>query len=324
MKASKEKYLMLLAILCLCLVCLPRFNGNTSFVKQTPYDAQYFNAYVQYFRGEIPLAPIRPMSNARFLLPLLAAPLPFAADTSLNLINFFCIALSLYFLYAILKHIGVDPKQRWWAVFIGIFSFPTFYYACISYVDAGAILFVSMGVFAWLKEKYWAYVLAILLGLAAKETSIILLPFAMASSIYKKQYKILITLVAGVFLFLLLHYFIRLYAPVSVGEIRFKPLQLSLEAAQNNLNRSHTLGSFFLSFGIPGILLLRTGLKNKWQIYSAASMGAWGGILGIVSLYLFSFFTTVADGRIIWHAYVFMFILIFERRAFIISKQESN
>ncbi len=174
MKASKEKYLMLLAILCLCLVCLPRFNGNTSFVKQTPYDAQYFNAYVQYFRGEIPLAPIRPMSNARFLLPLLAAPLPFAADTSLNLINFFCIALSLYFLYAILKHIGVDPKQRWWAVFIGIFSFPTFYYACISYVDAGAILFVSMGVFAWLKEKYWAYVLAILLGLAAKETSIIL------------------------------------------------------------------------------------------------------------------------------------------------------
>jgi hypothetical protein len=53
-------------------------------------------------------------------------------------------------------------------------------------------------------------------------------------------------------------------------------------------------------------------------------MGAWGGILGIVSLYLFSFFTTVADGRIIWHAYVFMFILIFERRAFIISKQESN
>jgi hypothetical protein len=315
LKLGSEKILLAVAFVSLILVCLPRFNGNQTWVQQTPWDAQYFNAYVQYFRGETPAAPIRPMSNCRFLLPLLAAPLPFAPDTSLNLINFFCIALSLYFLYAILKHIGVDPKQRWWAVFIGIFSFPTFYYACISYVDAGAILFVSMGVYAWLQKKYVVFSLVVLLGLLAKETSIVLFPFAMAWTIKEKQYRHLIILFFGLILFFFLHYLIQLYAPLTPGEMRFKPWQFNWGAAQNNLQRPHTLLSFLLSLGLPGVLLTRALIINKTNFFdSQLHFAALGGLFGVFALYVFSFLTTVADGRIIWHGYIFMFLLIFTQK----------
>lgn len=323
MKISSEKYIALLAMICLLLVCTPRFNGNTNWVKQTPWDAHYFNAYVEYFRGEVPSAPIRPMTNARFLLPLLAHLLPFSAASSLNILNFFCLAFSLYYLFAILKFVGAEPKQATWAVFISIFSFPSFYYTCISYVDPGAILFLTMGVYAWLKEKYIAFVLASLLGLVTKETSILLFPFAVAMSVFKKQYKITGWLIVGCILFCALHYLIRIYAPLSNGEIRFKPLQFNLEAAKYNLQRTNTILSFILSLGLPGLLLLIKLYSHKIKLFqSSTSMGALGGLIGIFVLYLFSFFTTIADGRIIWHAYVFMFILIFERRDLLTEKRK--
>lgn len=321
---SSEKFLALLAIICLLLVCTPRFNGNTSWVKQTPWDAQYFNAYVEYFRGELPSAPIRPMTNARFLLPLLAHLLPFSAASSLNIINLFCLALSLYYLFSILRFVGAEPKQATWAVFISIFSFPSFYYTCISYVDPGAILFLTMGMHAWLKEKHIAFGLACLLGLVTKETSILLFPFAIAMSVFKKQYKIAAWLIVGCILFCALHDLIRMYAPLSAGETRFKPLQLSLEAAKYNLHRTNTILSFILSLGFPGLLLLFKLYVHKIKLFqSSTSMGALGGLIGIFVLYLISFFTTIADGRIIWHAYVFMFILIFERRDLLTEKKEA-
>lgn len=315
MIASKEKFLAIIALFCLILVGLPRFNGNTFIVKQVPYDAHYFNAYVSYFRGETPAAPIRPMSNSRFLLPLLASALPFSAPTSLNLLNITCIALSLVLLYAILKHLKAEPKQRWIAVFLSIFSFPCFYYMSISYVDSGAILFVCLGVYAWLKENYRLFALAALLGLMAKETSIVLFPFALACSWQQKNYRHVLFLFFGLILFVFLHYLIRLYAPLSAGELRFKSMQFSWGATKNNLVRVNTLLSFIFSLGVPGILFVRKYLLEKTFIFNhTVRAGAWGGLAGILALYLFSFLTTVADGRIIWHAYVFIFILIFERK----------
>jgi hypothetical protein len=312
----KEKYVLVGAILSLLLVCLPRFNGNQTWVQQVPWDAQYFNAYVSYFRGEIVDTPIRPMSNSRFLLPFIASVLPFSASTALNLVNLFCAAGSLLCLYYILKHIGAEPKQRWWAVFIAIFSFPSFYYTCISYVDPGAIFFVSLGVYAWLKKWYWTYFLAVLLGLMTKETSIVLLPFAMAWSFQHRAYRSLLFVGFGLILFFFLHYLIQLYAPLTPGEIRFKPWQFNWGAAQNNLNRPHTLLSLVFSLGIPALLLLRGFLKNDIILFkNAETAAAFGALLAVFALYLFSFVTTVADGRIIWHGYVFMFMLIFKKQS---------
>ena len=310
----KEKYLLLGAVLSLLLVCLPRFNVNQTWVQQVPWDAQYFNAYVSYFRGEIVETPIRPMSNSRFLLPLIASVLPFAASTALNLVNLFCAAGSLLCLYSILKEMGAEPRQRWWAVYIGLFSFPSFYYTCIGYVDPGAIFFVSLGVYAWLKKWYKTYILAVLLGLMTKETSIVLLPFAMAWSFQSKQYRHLLYVSFGLSLFFFLHYLIQLYAPLTPGELRFKPWQFNWGAAQNNLNRPHTLLSLVLSLGIPALLVVSGLLKNDISLFkNAYSFAAFGALLAVFALYAFSFVTTVADGRIIWHGYVFMFMLIFAK-----------
>src|ERR1043165_2742534 len=94
--------------LCFLIVTLPRFNGNQVFIKNVPYDAKYFKAYVEYFRGEAPTQPIRPASNWRLLIPFIASFLPFEPLTSLNIINLVCLALSLYILFICMRRLGVD------------------------------------------------------------------------------------------------------------------------------------------------------------------------------------------------------------------------
>ncbi|MCG9881109.1 MAG: hypothetical protein MH472_10970 [Bacteroidia bacterium] len=313
-KHSKP-FLFAIACLLLIVVCLPRFNGNTLLIKQVPYDAKYFGAYVEYFRGEMPQEPIRPMTNSRFLLPLLASFLPFSALTSLNLLNLLCVALSIYFSFKIVEKLGSNQSQKWSIVWMSILSFPCFYYSCIGYVDPSAIACIGAGVWAWLNRNYWMFALCVLLGLMSKETSILLLFFALGNTLQTRKLKAVLGVIIGFGIFLFLHFAIRKFAPLTEGELRFKPLQFSWAAAQNNLYRVNSILSLLLSFGIPGMYLIIHTVKSKNSLaISPQKAGAIVGLLGVLALYLFSFFTTIADGRIIWHGYVFMFMILFENR----------
>ena len=117
MELNNPKVL-LIGLFTILVMALPRFNGNKWLVQTEPYDAKYFESYVSYFRGEKPLAPIRPASNWRFLTPVLASALPFKPNTSLNLINLFYLFGAVFFLNQILVLRKVQLMQRLKAILI--------------------------------------------------------------------------------------------------------------------------------------------------------------------------------------------------------------
>jgi hypothetical protein len=322
MKESFNFKLLGLNLMLLILVCLPRFNGNQILVQQEPYDAKYFNAYVEYFRGELPSAPIRPASNWRFLVPLIASALPFSPATSLNLINLILIMGSLLFFYLTLENIGVKENKRWQAISLFIFSFPTFYYSCISYVDPGSIFFLSLGIFLWFKQKYFLFIVSLIAGLMAKETIALIFPFVLAHALLNKNYKQILLLVGALILYWLEYKIIRDFAPLSLGETRDKFWSFNLNAAKVNLYRMHTWFSLILSFGLIGILFIyKLFLAKKNLAKTKTGMAALAGFAGVLGLYAYSYISTIADGRIIWHGYFFMLLLIFDPN---IEKQKIN
>ncbi|MBP7510284.1 MAG: hypothetical protein KA981_00065 [Bacteroidia bacterium] len=308
----KQKVLIALAIVSLVLVCMPRFNGNQTFVKQEPWDAKYFNSYVNYFRGESHSAPIRPASNWRFLVPLLASALPFDAPTSLNVLNILFLLGALFFLHQSLYQLKINREKIWLAIALFIFSFPCFYYGTISYVDPGSVFFVSAGLYAWIRQKYWAFILTILIGLMAKETVAVLFPLALVSTLIERKYILFFALILFLLIFLLEYQLIKTYAPLSDGEIRFSNWKISTTAFWNNINRPHSWLAFVFSFGIPGFGLIQSIATHKMKLLENPLLaGCLAGVASCIALYLFSFITTVADGRIIWHAYFYMFVVIF-------------
>ena len=154
-----------------------RFNGNQVIVKQQPYDSKYFKAYVEYFRGQIPSEAIRPATNWRFLVPLMASQLPFSAPTSINIINAIFLGLSLIIFFKIQQGINVPNQLIWRSIWLFIVSFPTFYYTTIGYIDASLFLFIAASIYATLNKNAWLFTSAILIGLCVKETMVIAAPF---------------------------------------------------------------------------------------------------------------------------------------------------
>ena len=310
---TKDRYTLGLFLVAAILVCLVRFNGNQFFVQQEPYDAKYFNAYVNFFRGETIVVPIRPISNWRLLLPLVASFLPFSAATSLNLVNLFCVIGTLLIIRKTFSDLQISTQNQWFALGLYIFSFPTFYYSCISYVDPGSIFFLAIGIYSVLKNNGLLLTFAMVFGLLAKETIVLLIPFAFTYAVLNRNWKqaILVILLFG--LYFLEYHAIKLYAPLSANENQFKSWQISNQAAWNNLARWHTGASFILSFGLIGFLVFYQLFHSKKLILTnTLAIASLTGILSTFALYAYSYITTVADGRIIWHAYFFFLLLIFD------------
>lgn len=297
----------------LLLVCLPRFNGNKSLVRTEPWDAKYFKAYVEYFRGEQPTAPIRPASNWRFLLPACASLLPFAANTSINILNFICLLGALYYLRKSMQFLCIPEEQIRFAQMLFVFSFPVFYYGCITYVDAGSVFFVSLGIYLFLSERYLLFFINFIIGLFAKETVALLIPFACLYALKQKKYGLFI----GTLLLPLIYWIefdlIRKYAPISEGEERIKFWEINTAAINHNLGRLRTWGAFVLTLGIPFILAIKKGWHLGFSHWlKPIPMACLAGFGTAVLLFFFSFISTVADGRIIWHSYFFLLLFIFD------------
>jgi len=305
--------ILVICFLLLVLVALPRFNGNQKLVQTEPWDAKYYEAYVDYWRGNPTEVPIRPASNWRFLLPMLASMLPFAPNTSLNIINLFCLIGTVFLLNQRLKVRGVEPKNRLLAGVLFSISFPVFYYGCIGYVDAGSVFFVALAIYALLVQKKGLFAVAFLLGLCAKETSLLALPFAGMYALVQKDYKWVAWII---FLFILsfpLFAIIRAYAPISEGENRYPFWQISEQSFQYNVNRMRTWGALVLSIGLPGLLYVKKvfGL-NQRAFLQPLCLASLAGLFSAFGLFVFSFVSTVADGRIVWHSIFFLLLFIFE------------
>ncbi len=305
----------IISFILLLVVVLPRFNGNQIIVKQVSYDAKYFESYVHYFRGEPLTQPLRPASNWRMLTPFIASLLPFSPATSINLLNLLFLIATLFVFYKTLAHIYIPESKIWQSLWLFILSFPTFYYSCISYVDPGVIFFISLGIYAILKENILLFYVSVLLGLLVKETIVLLFPFSLTYYWVNHQKKIVLYHMFAFILIVFEYILIRKLAPISDGVTADVFWKASFSSVQTNLYRIHTSLSFILSFGLVGFLFVKSLLQHSIKEIKNNSLflASIAGILGAIGLYLISYFTTIADGRIIWQSYFFM-LLIFNQK----------
>ncbi len=291
---------------------LPRFNGNQVIVKQVPYDAKYFENYVEYFRGNNLELALSPATNWRFLVPLTASYLPFSALTSINLINALFLALGLFVFYFALQLLNIPNIKKWQSIWLFLFSFPMFYYASIAYVDTSLFLFIAISIYATFKQQAWLFLLSVLLGLCVKETIAISIPFYLFYHFKSnKRNAVFVTSITFIF-YLCGIYFIRKYAPISLETTRNNFWTFDLKSASINFYRLNSWFSLILSFGLVGLLFfkelftksIRQIIEKPLYLACLASIGS------AIFLYFLSYFSTIADGRIIWLSYFYMLMVV--------------
>ncbi|MGZ5281161.1 MAG: hypothetical protein ACXWEY_02680 [Bacteroidia bacterium] len=111
---TKPAYNLLILSILLVLICLPRFNRNPLVIKRDLNDAAHYIAYVEYFRGEEPSAPLLPAFNWRPGIPFVASFLPFEPMTAINIINVICLLMSLLLLDKTLAIVKVIKGKGYW------------------------------------------------------------------------------------------------------------------------------------------------------------------------------------------------------------------
>lgn len=306
----KYKNLLVTVVLFMAII-LVRFNGNQVIVKQQPYDSKYFKAYVEYFRGQIPTEAIRPATNWRFLIPLIASQLPFSELTSINVLNVLLLGLSLILFFKILTILNVPNKTKWASIWLFIVSFPTFYYATIGYIDASLFLFFAISIYATLNYNAWLFALAILVGLCVKETMIIAAPFYLVYHFKTNRKNAILTTLITAILSVSLLLIIKQNAPVTDLSTKNNFWQFGTTNALTNFYRFNTWISFIATFGVIGLAILlnrkiifKNLVTNNLTLACLACFG-----VGLV-LYGLSYFSTIADGRIIWLTYFYMLLPI--------------
>lgn len=304
----KYKNILITIVLFLAIISV-RFNGNQVIVKQQPYDSKYFKAYVEYFRGQIPSEAIRPATNWRFLVPLIASQLPFSAPTSINLINALFLGLSLIIFFKTQQSLNIPSKFNWKSIWLFIISFPTFYYATIGYIDASLFLFIAVSIYATFNKNAWLFTFAILAGLCVKETMVIAAPFYLVYHFNKNRKNAIATTLFTAILVVILLLIIKQFAPVTDLVTKNNFWKFSFKNAEVNFYRFNTWISFIASFGAIGVAIIlnykKVFEKLIYNHLTLACLACFG--VGIL-LYELSYFSTIADGRIIWLTYFYMLL----------------
>lgn len=299
-------------MLCAVLIAAPRFNRNDLLIgkwtqKQAggAQDSDQYELFVSVLRNEAPRQELEAPFCYRPLVPLIAAGLPFRPDTSLNTVNIVLLLASLLLLHRIMALLMIPSGQRLLGGAMFAFSFPLFYYGTISCVDPGALLIITIGLYAILRDRPLALFLIITFGVLVKETSVLLIPVYMTRMLMQKRkwhrvigYGILCSA--------------AVVAVSWLARSAFEePGYLWLPSSQRlmrNITRAGSWLSFLLSFGLPGGLCLFAVLKYKpWRIPGEGST-FWPlavGVAGALGLTIFAWFTAYADGRFIWLSYPF-------------------
>jgi hypothetical protein len=302
----------LLTGLLLLLMVLPRFNRNTFLVKRELNDARYFIAYVQYFRGETPQYVIRPASNWRLLVPLVASILPFEPLTAINVINCLAIAVSVWLLFRFLLLLSTNSSVVWLGCWLFVVSFPTFYYTSIGYIDPGVLMFTIACMYFTITLRLWWLLGSFVLGCLTKETIILTIAFTIA--FYLKEYpkKALFAGVLMTLLFVLINVLLRKFAYVSPGANNPALWQFSQDALWANISRFNSYAAPILSFGIPGILCIWVFTKTSLQtiLTTPILLASCAMMLSGWLLFGLSACATFCDGRIIWQTSFAMIAIV--------------
>ncbi len=314
---SWGRWIALVALL--AAVVAPRFNLNdlgivhrfTATAKATPYglplDVEGYVRLVQYHRGVLPADSLLTPYCYRPLIPFAASRLPFDPLTSIDVVDFVCLLLSVVALDGILGFVGFGVGARTLGSILFIVSFPTFYYGTIGFIDPGCVLLVSLGTLYSLRRKTLLVALCVVVGALVKETNVLiaLLPGIVAWARHSLKPRAAIQVALLVLLGLSTVLCVRLLSPFPGREWLWIP---RWEILRDNLARPRAYLSFALTLGLPAALAAlavirdraRGGLRREDYRFFA------GGVILILLVYLYTLPAAHADGRIVWVIYPFL------------------
>ena len=298
-------------ILIFLLVISIRFNRNIFLIDRGLYDAAYYISNVEYFRSDRISAELAAPFNERLLVCFAAAGLPFDPMTSINLVNVLFLLAAVYFLYKTMLIFEISDDLLWSGLYIFVFSFPTFYYATIGYVDSGVLLMIFFGNYGIWKNNPWIFLIAVVLGTLAKEGIIIIVPVAVAYGYSSRKLRWYLFGIAGLLLYLLIWGAVKHYMPKTHGNtpvLYWMPNNWRIIA---NLSRFSFYFSSLFSYGIPGILLVYLFIKNKSEVLKdmRTDLPLLAGFAGGFGLWIYGIFSAYADGRFFWISACFPILL---------------
>ncbi|HMI30744.1 MAG TPA: hypothetical protein VK527_03325 [Candidatus Limnocylindrales bacterium] len=267
--------------------------ATVAFPHSRPLDVEGYVRLTEFFRGHTPADSLIAPFCFRPLVPFAASVLPVDAPSAVNVINLLCLMLTVLALDRILSFLGYAVRARTLGCLLFIVSFPTFYYGTIGFVDPAAVMFVTLGIYAVLKGR-WVLLGAItVLGVLAKETVGIV---ALLPILRTRRQIALAALLSGLAVLTLA--WVRALLPGH--HFLWLP---SLRTILDNAARPRTYLTFLLTVG-P---LLALALAGAWKRrLTPGSHFFWAGFALALAVYVYSLFSTYADGRSVWTAVPFL------------------
>ncbi len=299
-------------LFCIILVSIPRFNRNQIFFKRPQADMAIHTAMVEYYRSgnveDILLSEDSIAANWRPMFPFIASFIPLSTITSLSILGILSIFVSVIFLKKNLQLMNISEKRIFQGIYMFIFSFPSFYYTTIGYVDPGLIMMLTLGLYFCITNRLFLFMVVIAFGVFMKEGIIILIPvlfFYLYKSNNKSLNIFLYTSLATI-LYFLFSFIVRENA-INASESYQLFWSPSIEMIKYNLNRPNSWLSIFLVLGIPlGIILINYKSLRLLIVKNIIVVPLISGVIISLLMYSFAFVSTVADGRTLWASYPFI------------------
>lgn len=309
LSSKSTRWLCFVTLILFVIITSVRFNRNNAIINRSLNDARYFIAYVEHFRGELPSDVIRPASNWRMLVPFIAASLPFEPLTAINIVNQIFLLLSMVMLYHSMLYLKINKGYVWLGLMLFSVSFPAFYYTTIGYVDAGVMFFVSTCIYATIKQSWWLFMVSFVLGFLAKESIVVVLPFAVVYLFMQGKRKNAIALgLIIIATYLAESYWIRQYAYITPGEKNNMFWVIDPKNIGLNLKRINSLLAPILTLGLVGLIYL-FNIKSSIKTNKALTWASLLLLATTLAMYAFAFISTYADGRPFWLAYFAMIMV---------------
>ena len=295
----------ILLVVCFLLVVSIRFDRNELLIKRPLNDAAFYIANVQFLRGDQLTYVFKGPFNERLLVTAIAAILPFDPLTAINLANIFFLLFALYFLWQLLSSLDLDENHVWAGLYLFIFSFPTFYYSTIGYTDPGVLSMIFLGASSIHRQKYWLFILSIVLGTMAKEGIVLLVPVALAYGYSRKDKKSYIFSAIALLCFLAITAIVKLNVTERVATaVYWKP---SVGRMYFNFLRPNFYLSSILSLGIPVAICVTFLFRRTREIVKMLKPDL-PLIIGTVAAFfpwIYMIFSAFPDGRAFWIASCF-------------------
>jgi hypothetical protein len=300
----------LIAAICLILVASIRFNRNDLIIHRPLNDAAFYISNVEKMRGlENTTYEYKGPFNERILNTTLAAFLPFAPLTAINIINLLFLFLGLYYLYKLLSICGLSNNTIWLGVYIFIFSFPTFYYSTIGYIDPSVLGSIFCGAYALYANRYGLFIIAIIAGALSKENIVILIPVSLAFAYSRQNLRWLLIGLISLGLIIFINFLLRLqFAHINNYLIFWEP---KFYRIVHNLTRPNFAISTILSWGVPlfiGLYYFKKYFREIGKNWKE-ELPLWTAIASIIGTTVYMIIAAFPDGRNVWVAYCFPILL---------------